>query len=66
MILRKNDDLMGLVSVEVIGSSGEKLSVMTPTDALRLARERGLDLVEVNPQAKPPVCKVVDLASFKD
>ena len=62
--IRKNDDLLGLDSVEVIGSSGEKLGVMTPVDALRLAREHSLDLVEVNPKAKPPVCKILDLARF--
>jgi hypothetical protein len=63
--IRKNEDLLGLANIEVIGSSGEKLGVMAPANALRLAREQGLDLVEVNPQAKPPVCKILDLAKFK-
>jgi hypothetical protein len=62
--IRKDDDLLGLANVELIDSSGEKLGVMTPADALRLAREQGLDLVEVNPKAKPPVCKILDLARF--
>jgi hypothetical protein len=62
--IRKNDDLLGLAGVDVIGSTGEKLGVMTPADALRLAREQGLDLVEVNPKAKPPICKILDLARF--
>ena len=64
MRIRKNEDLLGLEAVLVIGSSGEKLGVMPPADALRLAREQGLDLVEVNPKAKPPVCKMLDLARF--
>jgi hypothetical protein len=62
--IRKNDDLLGLKSVVVIDSSGEKLGVMTPADALRLARAQGLDLVEVDPRAKPPVCKILDFARF--
>ena len=38
---------------------------MTPTDALRLARERGLDLVEVAPQTSPPVCRILDFNKFR-
>ena len=38
---------------------------MTPPDALRLARERALDLVEVAPQANPPVCRIMDFNKFK-
>jgi hypothetical protein len=64
MKIRKNDELLGLTSVDVIGASGETLGTMPPVDALRLAREQGLDLVEVNPKATPPVCKILDLARF--
>ena len=63
--IRKNDDLLGLGEVDVIASSGEKLGVMAPGEALRLARGQGLDLVEVNPKALPPICKILDLARFK-
>jgi hypothetical protein len=63
--IRKNEDLLGLTSIQVIGASGEKLGVMTPAEALRLAREQGADLLEVNPTANPPVCKIVDLAKYK-
>jgi hypothetical protein len=65
MKIRKNEDLLGLAEIDVIGSSGEKLGVMAPADALRLARKQGLDLVEVNPKARPLVCKILDLARFK-
>ncbi|MGF1469951.1 MAG: translation initiation factor IF-3 [Sandaracinaceae bacterium] len=41
------------------------LGVMATIDAKRLARERGLDLVEVNPKASPPVCKVMDYGKYK-
>jgi hypothetical protein len=63
--IRKNEDLLAFPSIQVIGSAGEKLGAMTPAEALRLARERGLDLVEVNPRAQPPLCKILDLARFE-
>lgn len=63
--IRKNEDLLGLPSIQVTSSSGEKLGVMTPEDALRLARQQGLDLVEINPKAKPPVCKILDFGRYK-
>jgi hypothetical protein len=63
--IRKNEDLLGLTEIEVIGASGDRLGVMPPAEALRLAREQRLDLVEVNPMARPPVCKILNLASFK-
>ena len=49
----------------VIGGDGEKLGVMSRFDALVKADEEGLDLVEVSPQAKPPVCKLMDFGKFK-
>ena len=64
MKIRKNDDLLGVPQVRVIAATGEMLGVMPTADALRLAREQGLDLVDVNPKATPPVCKILDLAKF--
>ncbi|MFO0762871.1 MAG: translation initiation factor IF-3 [Byssovorax sp.] len=51
--------------VRVIGEAGEMLGVMQTQEALRRAQERGLDLVEVNPKAEPPVCKILDFGKFK-
>ncbi|MBI3321882.1 MAG: translation initiation factor IF-3 [Candidatus Omnitrophica bacterium] len=51
--------------VRVIGEAGEQLGVMLAVDALRLARERGLDLVEVAPQTSPPVCRILDFNKFR-
>jgi translation initiation factor IF-3 len=51
--------------IRVINSAGEMLGIMTTQDALRLAREEGLDLVEINPKAVPPVCKILDFGKFK-
>lgn len=62
--IRKNGDLRGTPRVHVIGASDEKLGVMTLAEALRLALREGLDLVEVNPKADPPVCKLLDFSKY--
>jgi translation initiation factor IF-3 len=51
--------------VRVIGDTGEMLGIMPTQEALRRAQEKGLDLVEVNPKAEPPVCKILDFGKFK-
>lgn len=51
--------------VRVIGEEGEQLGVMDVRDAIRSARERGLDLVEVAPSADPPVCRIIDFGKFQ-
>jgi translation initiation factor IF-3 len=48
----------------VIDENGEQLGVMPPFDALKMARERSLDLVEISPNAVPPVCKIQDYGKF--
>jgi len=49
----------------ILASSGEQMGVMKIQDALRKAAELGLDLVEVAPNAEPPVCRIVDFGKFK-
>jgi translation initiation factor IF-3 len=51
--------------VRVIGPEGEMLGILQTREAFQYARERELDLVEVNPKAHPPVCKVMDYGKFK-
>jgi translation initiation factor IF-3 len=51
--------------VRVIGSEGDQLGVMAISDALRMAREMELDLVEVAPTSRPPVCRVMDFGKYK-
>lgn len=51
--------------MRVIGADGNQLGVMQTHEALRQAQELGLDLVEVNPKADPPVCKILDYGKFK-
>ena len=51
--------------VRVIGEDGEQLGVMTPKDAMQLAKEANVDLVKIVPGANPPVCKIVDYGKYK-
>lgn len=51
--------------MRVIGEDGEQIGIMPTRDAIRLAAERGYDLVEISPGARPPVCKVMDYGKYK-
>src|SRR5690606_35553251 len=51
--------------VRVISDAGEQLGVLTIEEALAMAEERGLDLVEVAPMARPPVVKIMDYGKYK-
>jgi translation initiation factor IF-3 len=51
--------------IRVIDEDGTQLGIMTPRDAIAISRERGIDLIEVAPQAQPPVCKIMDYGKFK-
>lgn len=51
--------------VRLIGDDGEQLGIVPGKEAQRLADEKSLDLVKISPQAKPPVCKIMDYSKFK-
>ncbi|MBQ9067424.1 MAG: translation initiation factor IF-3 [Clostridia bacterium] len=51
--------------VRVISATGEQLGIMSAREANRLAEEQNLDLVKVAPQAKPPVCKIMDYGKYR-
>ncbi len=51
--------------IRLISSSGEMLGIMSPQEALRLAEEEDLDLVEISPAAVPPVCKIMDYGKYR-
>jgi translation initiation factor IF-3 len=61
--IRTNDRIRAR-EVRVIDENGEQLGVMAPFEALKMARERSLDLVEISPNAVPPVCKIQDYGKF--
>ena len=51
--------------IRLIGAEGENLGVVTPQRAMELAEQVGLDLVEISPNATPPVCKIMDFGKYK-
>ncbi len=51
--------------VRVISPEGEQLGIMSTSEALRIAEEQGLDLVEVAPDSRPPVCRIMDYGKYK-
>lgn len=59
------NDRIRVPEVRLVGPNGEQVGIVRVEDALRLAAENDLDLVEVAPQARPPVCKLMDYGKFK-
>jgi len=59
------NDRIRIPSVRVIGPDGEQVGILSIREALAYAQERLLDLVEVSPTAKPPVCRVMDFGKYK-
>ena len=51
--------------VRVIGEEGQQLGVMSPKEAMKLAKEANVDLVKVAPSAVPPVCKLIDYGKYR-
>lgn len=62
---RRINHQIRISQIMVIDEDGERLGVMTPEDGRRIAAEKGLDLVEVAPNARPPVCRIMDYGRFK-
>ena len=59
------NDQIRITPIRVIDQNGEQLGIIPTKDALDKAQEFGLDLVEVAPEAKPPVCRIMDFGKFK-
>jgi translation initiation factor IF-3 len=62
--MRRNEQIR-LSPVRVISESGEQLGIISTEEALRIARDEGLDLVEVAPNVRPPVCRIMDYGKWK-
>lgn len=60
----KINDEIGAPELRVLDSAGQPLGILPRREALRIAQERELDLVEIAPQANPPVCKIIDYGKF--
>ena len=61
----KSNNRISSPEVQVIGSDGENLGILNTNEAISIAKEQGLDLIEIAPNAKPPVCKIIDIGKFK-
>ena len=61
---KSNNRIISL-DVQVISSDGENLGILNTNEAIRKAKEEGLDLIEIAPNAKPPVCKIMDMGKYK-
>ncbi|MEM1316329.1 MAG: translation initiation factor IF-3 [Pseudomonadota bacterium] len=59
------NDRIRVPEIRLIDHEGENQGVVTPGDAIRMAEAVGLDLVEISPNASPPVCKIMDFGKFK-
>jgi translation initiation factor IF-3 len=57
--------MIRIPEIRVIDEQGNQLGVMSPGDAIKIAEERSLDLVEIAPNVRPPVCKIMDYGKFK-
>ena len=51
--------------VQVISSDGKNLGTLATQEAINIAKQEGLDLIEISPNAKPPVCKIIDIGKYK-
>ena len=61
----KSNNRINSPEVQVIASNGENLGILNTNDAISMAKEEGLDLIEIAPNAKPPVCKIIDMGKYK-
>lgn len=61
----KSNERIRAIDVQVIGSDGNNIGILPLNKAIELAKEEGLDLIEISPNANPPVCKIMDMGKFK-
>ncbi|RVT84497.1 translation initiation factor IF-3 [Rhodobacteraceae bacterium CCMM004] len=59
------NDRIRATEIRLIGADGENVGVVSPERAMQMAEDAGLDLVEISPNASPPVCKIMDFGKFK-
>ena len=62
--IRKNERIRAR-EIRVIGPDSKMIGVMSPADALQIAKRVGLDLVEISPKARPPVCRILDFGKYQ-
>ena len=61
----KANERIRAIDVQVIGSDGGNLGTLPLSKAIEMAKQEGLDLIEISPNANPPVCKIMDMGKYK-
>ncbi len=61
----KANERIRALHVQVISSDGKNLGTLSTQEAISIAKEEGLDLIEISPNANPPVCKIIDIGKYK-
>ena len=61
----KANERIRSLQVQVISSDGKNLGTLNTQEAINMAKEEGLDLIEISPNAHPPVCKIIDIGKYK-
>ena len=61
----KSNQQIRAIDVQVIGSDGNNLGTLPLNKAIQIAKDEGLDLIEISPNANPPVCKIMDMGKYK-
>ncbi len=61
----KSNNRITSPEVQVIGSEGQNLGIINTNEAISMAKNLGLDLIEISPNTNPPVCKIMDMGKFK-
>ena len=61
----KTNERIRSPQVQVISSDGQNLGTLNTQEAISIAKQEGLDLIEISPNANPPVCKIIDIGKFK-
>ena len=61
----RTNDRIRASEVQVIDSSGQNLGTLSLKEAIDIAKQEGLDLIEISPNAKPPVCKIIDIGKYR-
>ena len=61
----KDNERIRASEVQVISSEGKNLGTLSTREAINIAKQEGLDLIEISPNANPPVCKIIDIGKYK-
>ena len=61
----RTNEKISATQVRVINSDGKNLGTLSTQEAINIAKQKGLDLIEISPKANPPVCKIIDIGKYK-